>query len=140
MAQFPGPGAPGEYKFATLASASAVSISTGTSKTPTGCSITLAPGQWEVWGVVDFQFQATTSYTALLAGVSTAQDTMGAADTFAALVSAANVPTAAADMALPTPHQILQLSAPTTVYLVAKATFSASTMKAYGSIFARRIR
>lgn len=140
MSFLPGTNSIGGYQSATLASASAVSLSNNTAKTPTGCSIALSPGEYDVEGVVDFQFASTTSYTALWAGIGTAVDTLGSGDAATVLVSAANVPTAAVDMALTTPTVRLGITAATTVYLVAKATFSASTLKAYGTIRVRKVR
>jgi hypothetical protein len=50
------------------------------------------------------------------------------------------VPTAAVDPAFTTPVVRLSLAATTTVYLVSRATFTVSTLKAYGTIRARRVR
>ena len=140
MSFLPGTNSVGGYQSASLASGSAVSLSTGTAKTPTGCSIALSPGEYDVEGVVDFQFGATTSYTALWAGIGTSADTLGAADTASVMVTAANVPTAATDMSLTTPTVRFGITTATTVYLVAKATFTVSTLKAYGTIRVRKVR
>ena len=47
MSFLPGPNSVGGYQTATLASASAVSLTTNTAKTPTGCSVALSPGEYD---------------------------------------------------------------------------------------------
>ena len=128
----------GEYVSSTIATGSSVSLTSGTTANIT--SISLTAGDWEVTGVVDYTFAATTSFTTLKFGISTTTATLGAQDTFGAFVAPASVPTAAADMAMGTPVIRLSLASTTTVYLVTSATFTVSTLKAYGSIIARRMR
>lgn len=140
MAAFPGVGSPGYYTSVSLLAASADSLSTGTAKSLTGCSLVLAPGEWDVTAIADFQFGATTSYTALFAGISTTVDTIGAQDTFICQVTAANVPTAANDMAIDAPIARIAATVATTVYLTVKGVFTVSTLKAYGTLRARRVR
>jgi hypothetical protein len=103
-------------------------------------NITLTAGEWYINGQVDYRAGATTSITILTQGISTASGTLGAQDTFSRSVFAAVVPTAANDIGLPIRGQVLSLTATTTVYLVTNATFTASTLSAYGTITARRIR
>jgi hypothetical protein len=141
MALVPGPGQPGEYSEAVVASGSATSLSTGTAKTVVGATISLQPGIWEVKGVIDFQFGATTSYTQLQAGLSTTTDTLDSAQDHAwGMCAPATVPTAALDITVSVPSQTVTVRVATTYQLVAKATFTVSTLKAYGKIYARRIR
>lgn len=128
----------GEILSSTVASASAVSLTTNTAANVT--SLTLTPGDWDITAVADFQFAASTSYTALQAGLSTTSQTLGSQDTFKTIATAANVPTAAFDPNLVVPIMRLSVAANTTVYLVAKAVFTVSTLKAYGSIRALRVR
>jgi hypothetical protein len=138
MSAFPGVNSLGYVKESAVLSASAVSLSTGTAKTVT--SMSLDPGAWDVSGIVDFQFGATTSYTAAMSGTSQTADTLGAADTFACLAGAADVPTAANDIALTAPEVRMNITVPTTIYLIAKAVFTVSTLKAYGTLRARKVR
>ena len=128
----------GEFATATLATGSSVSVTSGTAKTVT--SVSLTAGDWDVWAVADYTFGATTSVTYLEQGISTTTNTLGGQDTFTVQAFAAMVPTAAVDPALPTPHVRINVSGTTTVYLVVKDGFTLSTLKAYGSIFARRVR
>lgn len=128
----------GEYISSTIASGSAVSLTTNTTANVT--SISLTAGDWDVTGVIDFKFGATTSYTNLQGGQSSTSATLGAQDSYFDFEAPATVPTAAKDMAFPTPVTRFSLSATTTVYLVAQATFTVSTLAAYGTIRARRIR
>ncbi len=126
----------GEYIMS--ATGSSISLSTGTTANVT--SISLTSGDWDVTGAVDYTFGATTSVTDLIGGVSTTSATLGAQDTFTNHPLAASVPTAAFDAAYPLPVVRISLASTTTVYLVAQGTFTISTLKAYGTIRARRMR
>ena len=128
----------GQVVQSTLAVASAVSLTTATAATVT--SISLPAGEWYVNGQVDYRAAATTSITILTQGISTTAATLGAQDTFSRNVSTAFVPTASNDVGLPIRGQALSLTATTTVYLVANATFTVNTLTAYGTIQARRVR
>lgn len=128
----------GQVVQSTLAVGSAVSLTTATAATVT--SISLPAGEWYVNGQVDYRAAATTSITILTQGISTTAATLGAQDTFSRNVSTAFVPTASNDVGLPIRGQALSLTATTTVYLVANATFTVNTLTAYGTIQARRVR
>lgn len=128
---------------ATVAAGSAVSLTTNTAKTIT--SISLSPGEYDVSGVIDFLPAATTSITNLTSSISLTTDSVSGqtggsglgTDPTIVVNQAANVP--AALVAQPVPSVRLVLTATTTVYLVAKATFTVSTMTAYGTIRANRV-
>ena len=62
--------------------------------------------------------------------------TLGAQDTYSLESYGTTVP---ADQALPTPMRRLVLTATTTVYLVARPTFTVNTLTGYGSLWARRV-
>jgi hypothetical protein len=128
----------GEAIQSTIAVGSAVSLTTATSATIT--SITLSAGDWDINGQVDYRAGAATSITILTQGISTTAATLGAQDTFSRSVSAAFVPTASNDVGLPIRGQLFTLTATTTFYLVANATFTLGTLSAYGTIQARRIK
>jgi len=128
----------GQYVSSTLASGSAVSLTTGIPANVT--SISLTAGDWDVTGVVDFAFGATTSYTALMGGISTTANTFGAQDSRFDFETPAAVPTATTAPAWVVPVVRLSLAATTTVYLVAAANFTVSTLGTYGTIRARRMR
>lgn len=128
-------GSIGEYVSASVAPGSAVSLTTATDKNVT--SISLTAGDWDVCGTVDFALTGATA-TDAYAGISTTTDTLGGQDTYSNRVMSL---TAVTDTIVqPTPLVRLSLAATTTVYLVAKAEFSAGTEAAYGSIRARRAR
>lgn len=126
----------GEYITATVASGSAVSLTTATTATVT--SISLTAGDWDVWGVVDFTAGSGTVTTYFQSGSSAVAATLGGQDTF--VTDALAIATNSVDQSQCIPTSRRSLSATTTIYLVAKAGFSVSTLVAYGSIFARRRR
>ncbi len=131
-------GGVGEYVQSVLATGSSVTLATGVTSNVT--SISLTAGDWDVTGAVDFTFGATTSYTNLIGSVSSTSATIGAQDSKFDFETPAAVPTAGADATFPVPVVRFSLSGTTTVFLVAQGTFTVSTLKAYGTIRARRVR
>lgn len=134
----------GELITATVASGSAVSLTSTTAANIT--SISLTAGDWDIDGQIDFAPAATTSITQLNVGISLTSATLasqaggsglGTDPTFT-VNQAANVPAALVAVASGTVR--LSIAATTTVYLVGQATFSVSTMTGYGTIRARRVR
>lgn len=101
-------------------------------------SVSLTPGDWDVFGNVLYSPAATTSVTNFTASINTTSATLGPAVTRMAYACPAFVPNAF--MGWPVPFSRISLAALTTVYLVAQATFTVSTMTGAGSIFARRSR
>jgi hypothetical protein len=128
-------GAIGAYVAGGIASAAAVSLTTATPANVT--SISLTAGDWDVYGTVDYTPGATTSISILQQGISTTTGAFAEADTYTMQSMAAEVP-GANQIANPTPVVRLNLTATTTVYLVTSATFTLSTLAAYGRIRARR--
>ena len=131
---------PGEIKSATLASGSAVSLTTGTSANVT--TLSLEPGVWRVTGQVAFTPAASTSITQLMAFISTTSATAPSPDTVAGgrnqQGGAAYVP-GTNNQVLNTGEAILTLTATTTVYLGGQGIFTVSTLTAFGKIQAERI-
>lgn len=127
----------GELLTAALAVGSATSLVTATAKTIV--SVSLTAGDWDVDGVVNFLPAATTSLTELSAGASSTDNTLGADGTFIGDTIAAAV-LGAVTLRKAIPTQRFSLASTTTVYLVGSATFTVSTLTAYGSIRARRVR
>jgi hypothetical protein len=127
----------GEYISSTIAVGSAVSLTTGTAANVT--SISLTAGDWDVTGVVDFRLAATSTVSYLQGSVSLVSATAGAQDTgFSNPYSiSAGLSVDAAEVL---PVSRLSLAATTTVYLVATAGFAISTLTAYGTLRARRVR
>lgn len=131
-----------EFNFKNLPTASAVSLSTGTAKTVT--SLDLPAGRFDIVGVVVFKPAASTSVTLLGAAISQTTDAVpsiiGQASGGELLIqkaTAANV--MANDDCVTVPSTRVTLDSPTTIYLTAKATFSVSTMAAYGSLRALKV-
>lgn len=134
----------GEFITSTVATPGA----TLTSPTPSNVtSISLTAGDWDVSGVVDFAFAGTTSYTQVQAGISLTTATLAGqagggglgTDPNSSFATPAQVPTA-----LPFTVEVntvrISLSATTTVFLVAQATFTVAGLTAFGTIRARRVR
>lgn len=128
----------GEFISASVIAGSAISMTTSITHNVT--SIVLTPGDWDVFGAVDFTFGSTTSYTNLKGGTSTTSAAIGAQDTFFDYETAANVPTAGQDHTWVVPTARYSVAVTTTVWLIASGVFTVSTLKGYGSIRARRMR
>lgn len=127
----------GEYMTHQTVTGSSVSLTTNT--TANVDSLTLTAGDWDVYGVVDFTFGATTSYTYAAGGVSSTSATLVADQGFAH-TTPAEVPVNTNDQSYPIAPTRFSVSGSTKVYLVARSTFTVSTLKAYGTISARRAR
>lgn len=127
----------GEIITSVLASGSAVSLTTATAKTVT--SISLTAGDWDVTGMVDFHPGATTTGSYFQAGISTTTNALGSQDqyTSAPMALAAGL---GVDVGLNCPVVRQSLSGTTTIYLTCVAGFALSTLTAYGTIRARRVR
>ena len=139
-----GAGIVGQFVTATVATASAVSLTTTVSANVT--SISLTAGDWDVSWVVDFKPAGTTSVTALKSSISLTSATLNTqaggsgigTEALTLFDTAANV--LGADFSLAGGPVRCSFSSTQTVYLVANATFTVSTMSAYGTIRARRVR
>lgn len=126
----------GEYLTAALDIGSATSLTTNTSKTIISQSLTA--GDWEVEGIVNYIPNTTTSITQFQQGASSTDNTLGADNTYASRSMAAYIP-GIVTQRITIPRQRFSLAVSTTVYLIANATFTASTMTAYGALFCRRM-
>jgi hypothetical protein len=123
--------------------ASTVSLTTATPANIT--SISLSPGDWDISGVINFRPAATTSVTNITTSASLTSATLSSqaggsglgTDATMAWNQAASVP--AAVMAMEVPAVRLSITKQTTVFLVAQATFTVSTMTADGTIRANRV-
>lgn len=125
----------GEYISSVVPLVSAVSITHAVNTNVT--SVSLTAGDWDVSGIVSFNFAATTSITALAGGITTTSATFDLNATYIHR-TAAFVPEGVIGYGIPTIR--ISLAATTTVYLVALANFTVSTATAYGRIDARRVR
>jgi hypothetical protein len=133
-------GSVGEYVSSIIASGSAVSMTTGTSVNLT--SISLTAGDWDVWGSMFFVSAATTNITQLLGGFSLVSASLSlVADRcgITAYGSSGIVP-GVFNCGIPMFQGRLNVSSTTTVYLIGQPSFTVSTLTAWGSLQARRVR
>ena len=129
----------GEYISATVASGSAVSLSNNTPANVT--SISLTPGDWDVWVNGYFNGGATTTVGNLIVSISTTSATLNTANGNLAVSQENNeLIFGGSGQSLNTGAVRISLAATTTVYFVAQAGFAVDTATAYGIIQARRRR
>lgn len=129
----------GEYVESVIASGSAVSIVNGTAKTIT--SISLTAGDWDIDTSMYFLFPAATSVTQTIASISGTTNTLDTTSgKFASHSYTAFVPGNATSLSENIPPYRLSLSGTTTVFMIAQANFTVSTLTVYGLIRARRAR
>lgn len=126
----------GEFISSTVASGSAVSLTTGTPANVT--SISLTAGDWDVRGVVYYKQGAATTVTYTYASISSVSATVAGLD--GSTVGTVGAGGNAVDWAVSVPSFRVSVSATTTIYLVAQSGFAVSTSAAYGAIAARRVR
>ncbi len=131
-------GSVGEYVAASVASGSAVALTSGATANVTGVSLTA--GDWRCDAVAAFHPASTTSVTNYTEGISATSSTLGAVGTYSSHSSAAQTPGTAPDEMLNTPRPRISIASTTTVYMVVQATFTTSTMSAYGNLQCTRVR
>lgn len=132
----------GELISSVLGTGASVTLGTGSASSIT--SINLTPGDWDVSGIVDYTANVATSVTLLTQGIQSLSGcatgpVLGAQDTFTQWETAANI-IGTSDPAWNVPVQRLSLAATTTVCLISKPAFTVNSLKAYGTIRARRMR
>lgn len=123
----------GEYLTSTVPVGIALTSATAT----VIATLTLSNGIWDVAGTVDFLLGANTSLTQLVEGTNTIA-ALGATNTRALDYFAPTVFGAVTITKACPPNRIIA-TAVTTVYLLAQATFTVSTVTAGGTIQARRV-
>lgn len=129
----------GELMTSTVLSAAAVSLTTGVAANIT--SVSLTAGDWDVWGSIWLLPAGTTTSNVQTGWISTSSAS-GVAN------PATNVSHTQLWQSLPagggsnflTGPCVIQVSSTTPVFLETAITFAVSTMKAYGTIWARRRR
>ena len=132
----PSAGFIGEQIRATVASGSAVSLTTATPANIT--SISLTAGIWNVSGIISFTGTPTVT-GAQLASINTTSATIGTQGDNAISAGWVTASFVLGDCSLSIPSFRISLGSTTTVYLVAQGTFSASTLAGYGRISATRV-
>jgi hypothetical protein len=136
----------GEFVTATLASAGAVAITpSATTKNIITSGISLTAGDWDLSGTVNFLLAAAT-VSKFQAGISLTSATLpsqaggSGLGTDPLVIDVDKTTTLTDTKTLGIPPVRLSIAATTTVYLVAQATFTAGTVKGFGTIRARRMR
>ena len=130
----------GEYIESVVAVGSATALTTATGKTV--ASISLTAGDWDVSGNIGYNTAASTSVTffhsTLSLTTNVVDQTVGRENMMS---MAATVPGALSPaFQFPVGPVRMSLSGTTSVFLVAQASFTVSTLNAFGIIRARRIR
>lgn len=120
----------GEFITSTSAS-TGISNNTNTNIT----TISLTAGDWDVWGVIQFNAAAGTITTVSVAGVSSVSATFSSS-----LQQLGSTTGAGQGTVLMAPTTRFSLSTTTTIYLVGYASFSVSTINTVGILNARRMR
>ena len=137
-------GSVGEFVSSSVASGSAIALAVNTPSNVT--SITLSAGDWDVQGEVYFTGGATTVGVYRAASVSQTSATLDlTVPNYNITPDYGSTPFGASTgntsgLGVVTPVIRKSLSGSATIFLVAQAQFSTSTMSAYGSIRARRVR
>ena len=127
----------GELIESSIASGSAVSMTTASPANIT--SISLTAGDWDVWGNVWITLNGGTTTTQLIGAINTTSATLPTAPGAGAYTQL-NTGTVGQPWGWPAGQRRISISGTTTVYLVGQASFSGSTLSMYGYIGARRVR
>ncbi|CAJ0807370.1 hypothetical protein R77560_04566 [Ralstonia thomasii] len=131
---------PGNYPLrqplASFQSAQALGTSLTNGTTANVASLPLPAGTWDVSGVVVFNANSSTVIEQLTAGISSTSATLSTPDTYQQIPEALSTTTPAN---LQAPITRIVLASAATVYLVAQAIFTTSTMTADGYIKARPV-
>lgn len=113
-------------------------ISLSTSANTNVATLSLSPGDWDVWATVSVAGAGGASITTAAGGVSATSLTLGSFGTYWQMVTSGFG--ANGSVTFGTPRTTMQLSATTTVYCIANATFPSGTASAGCKIEARRPR
>jgi len=134
----PPAGYQGEFLTSVIPVGSAVSLTTNVVANIT--SFSLDPGDWDIWGALAFLPNAATSVTDIRGSSSIITQTINilSSSTNGNVKRMAAFVPGAVTFSIPFVQGRLNLSATTTVYLCARATFTISTMSCYGFLSARR--
>lgn len=132
----------GEFISSSIATASSVALTTNTPVNIT--SISLTAGDWIVYGQIAFTATSTTHVSQRVGAISTTTGTLPTSISdstqSSTYFSRASEIIGTNDSCFEISPCRQSLSGTTTIYLVAQATFTTSTLNAYGFIAARRRR
>lgn len=142
LADNPLAGSVGEVVTSTVAAAAAITLVSVTGANVT--SIALTAGDWDIDGSVAFTLASTTTMGYLSGGINTVSATLpvnnAGVDTITGAGTNATIDITVDPVRCIPRVRVNMNAALTTVYLVGKAKFGVSTCKAYGTIYARRVR
>jgi hypothetical protein len=127
----------GEFRAVSVDAGAAVSMGSFTAIDVT--HLDLEPGDWDVWGNVVFAPAGSTTCNTIAAWISPVSATPPAGET-AGYVTIRAAFVTGQPQALAVGHVRLLNSAAQSLHLSALAGFAASTMAAYGTLSARRVR
>jgi hypothetical protein len=142
----PAAGYIGQTLIQSRARSSSTPLTTNVAANVLSTALTITAGTWLISGSIGFEVGGSTSVSQLSAAVSLTSGTMPANDTgskptsgeiFIFGYSGAMVP--GADPTTQIPSYTVTVSSSTTLYLVARSTFTVSTNNAYGYLQAVRI-
>ena len=128
----------GEYISSSVASGSAISLTSTVTANVT--SISLTAGDWDVWGCIGTIPGVGTTTTYLSGSISPTSATESAADSGYAAVLQFYSGTANTNQTFNLSRCRVSVASTTTIYMVATSIFAVSTQKVYGFMGARRIR
>lgn len=131
-------GSVGEVISSTVLNAAAVALTSNVAANVT--SISLTPGDWDVWGNVATKPAGTTTTAGVAGAINTVSATLPTYPNSGAVADMPYAAGAGQSCTFSVGKMRLSLAVTTTVYLVAQSTFSVSTSAAYGFIGARRAR
>lgn len=132
-------GSVAEYVSSIIASGSAVALTTGAPANLT--SISLTAGDWNVWAIFNYLPGATTNISQLIGSISLttgASSLLGDRCGFTSYGSGGVVPNV--NCGSPMVKTRINVSSTTTIFAVVQCTFTVSTLGAWGSLQARRVR
>ena len=124
----------GENQDVNVTSGSAISLTTGISKTIASRSLTA--GKWDIGGIVNFNLAVNTQVWSLFGGSSLTTNTP---DGYQYAHRCAPFVPGASPMGYAIPPRQIDIDVTTTVYLVATAGFTVSTCDAWGYMRIRRV-
>ena len=125
-------------EFPTPSNLSAVSLTSGAGANV--ASISLTAGDWDVSGVIFYAPASSTNVLQVLSGINTASATIGGQGTFTSYLTPTSTASGGNGIAIQSPITRINVTTTTTVFLVASAQFTISTMTASGFMRARRVR
>jgi len=134
-------GSVGEVLTATIATPGTTLTTAVTANVILTPFLSLTAGDWDVWGQIAFLPAATTSITQIAFGISATSATLPTAGTGGLVQNtyAAFVPGAINQCHNVTMTRV-SIASTTSYYLVAQAAFTVSTLSAFGTLYARRVR